>query len=292
VETFPVVDGIPVLLDERRSAFSTEAFLAPDARTGPSARRMRRLAKKLVPDISHNLASADNYRALVSELRRTATAPYRVLVIGGSIAGQGFGILAGERSVDLVETDVAFGPRTQVVCDGHALPFADGVFHAVVCQAVLEHVADPPRVVSEIHRVLRTEGLVYSEIPFMQQVHEGVHDFTRYTLIGHRRLYRQFECLRSGVTAGPGTALAWSIKYLMLSFTNSDSLARDIITASSNYLLFWLKYLDYALLRFRAASDGASGTYLLGRRSDRTVSDRELLSGAGGDGAGFRLVRG
>ena len=239
-----------MLLDERLSAFSTEAFLERDARSGQSGRRLRRLAKKLVPDISHNLASADNFRVLVSELRRTAAPPHRVLVIGGSIAGQGFAVLAGEPSVNLVETDVAFGPRTTVICDGHALPFADGTFDAVVCQAVLEHVADPPQVVSEIHRVLRPAGLVYSEIPFMQQVHEGAHDFTRYTLIGHRRLYRQFECLRSGVTAGPGTALAWSIKYLLLSFVGSRGLVRDIVTAASNYTLFWLKYLDYVLLRF------------------------------------------
>jgi len=58
------------------------------------------------------------------------------------------------------------------------------VFDAVWIQAVLEHVLDPVRVVAEIHRVLRPGGLVYSEIPFMQEVHEGAYDFTRFRLSG------------------------------------------------------------------------------------------------------------
>lgn len=290
-EVFPVIRGIPVLIDESRSAFATESFLDPDDSLGRVNRRLRLLAKAVVPDISHNVASARNYRCLLEELGRNGSAPYRVLVIGGSIAGDGFEVLADAASVQLVETDIAYGPRTQVICDGHALPFADGSFDAAVCQAVLEHVADPPRVVAEIHRVLRPEGLVYSEIPFMQQVHEGAHDFTRYTLIGHRRLYRRFKCLRSGPTAGPGTALAWSVKYLMLTPAGSSDVARNVLTVLSNYLLFWLKYLDYLLLRFPLASDAASGTYVLCRRTDRTLSDRDLLAEAGAHGAGFRIVR-
>jgi len=45
--------------------------------------------------------------------------------------------------IELVETDVAFGPRTAVICDAHRLPFENASFDGVVAQAVLEHVADP-----------------------------------------------------------------------------------------------------------------------------------------------------
>jgi ubiquinone biosynthesis O-methyltransferase len=41
---------------------------------------------------------------------------------------------------------------------GEALPFADAAFDVVVCVDVLEHVADPRAVLSEIRRVLRPEG--------------------------------------------------------------------------------------------------------------------------------------
>ncbi|MEZ5361501.1 MAG: class I SAM-dependent methyltransferase [Bryobacterales bacterium] len=66
-----------------------------------------------------------------------------------------------------------------MLCDAQRIPFADATFDAVVAQAMLEHVADPVRAVGEIWRVLKP-GLVYSETPFLQQVHAGPYDFTRY----------------------------------------------------------------------------------------------------------------
>lgn len=41
---------------------------------------------------------------------------------------------------------------------GERLPFADGVFDAVLCAEVLEHVDDPGRVIDECSRVLRAGG--------------------------------------------------------------------------------------------------------------------------------------
>jgi len=58
----------------------------------------------------------------------------------------------------------------------------------MLVQAGLEHVRDLWQVVAEIHRVLKDDGLVYAETPFMQQVHEGPYDFTRFTESGHRYL--------------------------------------------------------------------------------------------------------
>ena len=44
---------------------------------------------------------------------------------------------------------------------GGALPFADGVFDVVVCNQVYQYVADVPRLLAEIGRVLRTGGCCY-----------------------------------------------------------------------------------------------------------------------------------
>jgi SAM-dependent methyltransferase len=42
--------------------------------------------------------------------------------------------------------------------DAHQLPFADGSFDVVYCRYLLEHVADPGRVLAEMRRVLRPGG--------------------------------------------------------------------------------------------------------------------------------------
>ena len=52
----------------------------------------------------------------------------------------------------------------------------------------------------EIYRVLKSDGIVYIETPFMQQVHGGKYDFTRFTYLGHRRLFARFQEIESGIS--------------------------------------------------------------------------------------------
>jgi SAM-dependent methyltransferase len=289
-ERYPILGDIPVLIDEAKSAFSVSAFV--EAYRSPPAKvsAVDALAQRFLPSVSRNIAAGDNYRRLAEALA-TRPQPVRVLVVGGSIAGVGFEELLRGTQLELVETDVAFGPRTDVICDGHDLPFRDGSFDAVVCQAVLEHVADPPRVVDEIWRVLKPDGLVYSEIPFMQQVHEGVFDFTRYTLVGHRRLYRRFDAIAIGPTGGPGMSLAWAIVYFFAAAGSISPRLRDVFAAVARLLTFWLKYLDRPLLRLPRGVDAASGTFFLGRKSETTLSDRDLVRLFGGGDTGYAIYR-
>src|SRR4030095_5533360 len=206
-------------------------------------------------------------------LRKTSRP--RVLVVGGSLLGAGMQSLADDSALERVGTDVTFGPLTSLVCDAHDLPFEDGCFDAVVVQAVLEHVTDRPRSVEEIHRVLGDRGLVYAETPFIQQVHMGRYDFTRYTHSGHRWLFRQFEEIDSGAVGGPGMALAWSYQYFLLSFASSRAL-RGALRAFAQLTSFPLKYVDRLLMDKPGALDAASGFFFVGRKSVSTLSDREL----------------
>jgi SAM-dependent methyltransferase len=292
-ERFPVAGGVPLLLG-RASPFSAAAYAAvPEGRGGSGAgARLKALARRVLPSLSHNLVARGNFERLRELLHHAHPGGRpRILVVGGSVAGEGFEELLADPGLELVETDVALGPRTALVCDAHDLPFADATFDAVVCQAVLEHVADPPRVVAEVRRVLRPAGLVYSEIPFMQQVHEGAHDFTRYSLTGHRRLVRDFIELGSGAVAGPGMALGWSARAFGLGIVGSRPAARAAVNLATTLALWWLKELDRFLLRDPAGLDGASGTWFLGRLAATPRSDREILAAHRGADAGFSMDR-
>ena len=162
----------------------------------------------------------------------------------------------------------------------------------MVCQAVLEHVADPPRVVAELRRVLRPGGLAYSEIPFMQQVHEGAHDFTRYTLTGHRRLFRDFAELGSGAVAGPGMALGWSVRAFGLGLVGSRPAARGWrSTCWRRWGCGGSRSSTRFLLRDPAGLDGAGATWFLGRLAGAPRSDRDVLAAHRGANAGFSLDR-
>jgi ubiquinone/menaquinone biosynthesis C-methylase UbiE len=197
------------------------------------------------------------------------------LVIGGRSPGHGMEQLLTSQTIDLVETDVAFGPRTQVICDAHALPFADGTFDGVIIQAVLQYAQDPRAVVAEIQRVLGDDGVVYAEVPFLQHGLEG-YDFNRFTLLGLRRLFRQFAEVSAGALVGPASMLSWSLQGFFLSFVTGRA-ARAVTKGVTRVIFAWLKHVDRLLIGRPGAADAASELAFLGRKSERTLSDRELV---------------
>ena len=276
---FPIVDGIPVLINEARSVFSISDFEKRDETFFKSSdNKLVALGVKMVrllPSIGESVGSRERYAEMAELLLRENPAPV-VLVVGGSIIGYGMKEFLARPAIRFVETDISFGPRTQIICDSHDLPFPDGTFDGVVAQAVLEHVADPYRCVEEFHRVLKRRGIAYAETPFMQQVHGGRYDFTRFTFLGHRRLFRRFAEINSGVAGGPGMALAWSLRYFALSLTTSRT-GRAIAYLVTRLSSFWLKYFDRHLVKKPGAFDAASGYYFMGQRSDAVLSDRELI---------------
>ncbi|HEY5318402.1 MAG TPA: methyltransferase domain-containing protein, partial [Solirubrobacteraceae bacterium] len=267
-------DGVPVLLMAGASLFAEEATRTSTA--SPAARMRDALRRTLTA----SPVSRKNFELVADLLREgwhDGSPRRRVLVVGGGILGFGAEALAGAPWIDLVESDVYLGPRTRIVCDGHDLPFVDGAFSAVVCQAVLEHVADPQRVAHELHRVLGPAGLLYSEVPFMQQVHEGAYDFTRWTMTGHRSLLRHFDEIEAGAVGGPGEALAWSLRHFVLAAAGESPLRQgfDVLTRISTLPLRWL---DRWLRDRPAGLDAASGTFILGRRRPTPLSDFEIVA--------------
>ena len=131
----------------------------------------------------------------------------------------------------------------------------------VIIQAVIEHVLDPKRVVSEIYRVLKDNGLVYSETPFLQAVHEGPFDFTRYTHSGHRYLFKDFEEIDSGSIHG-----AFSSTLFVTSYAISGLLRNNFLGIILRLFLSRIStFLDY-LVPEKWNVDIACGCFFIGKK--------------------------
>jgi SAM-dependent methyltransferase len=61
------------------------------------------------------------------------------------------------------------------------LPFSAAEFDTVVLSDVLEHIAEPDFLLSELTRITRPDGNIIVGVPFMYGIHERPHDYHRYT---------------------------------------------------------------------------------------------------------------
>lgn len=196
----------------------------------------------------------------------------KILVIGGASKGAGTNDLWDNKKIEITSIDIAGTENVDYIADAHYLPFKNETFDAVWIQAVLEHVISPQKVVNEIHRTLKDGGIVYSEIPFMQQIHMGKHDFTRFTGAGHRYLFKNFEKINIGINGGPGVTLAWSLKYFVWSISN-EKIANYI----SILPFLFLRLLD-KFLSEKASWDSSSGYYFLGKKNNKFKFNKNELS--------------
>jgi SAM-dependent methyltransferase len=270
--TFPSVSGLPVLVDFEDSVLQAEHVCETGGAQQMNRTRFHRILNRLVHP--KNTTAAVQSARMVNELRTSSSKigrRPRILVVGGGTIGDGLADLYADETVDLVSFDIYLSPDVQFIGDGHGMPLADESMDGVVVQAVLEHVLEPSRVAGEISRVLRTGGIVYADTPFLQHVHEGPYDFTRFTDSGHRYLFRQFELIDSGTIAGAGTTLRWSIDYFVRALTRVPRLGRI-----AGLAFFWLSLLD-RILDPRHSLDGASSIFFLGRKTERSISPAEII---------------
>lgn len=84
----------------------------------------------------------------------------------------------------LYNQDIADHGNIDFVSPLHEIPAADGFFNTIICNAVLEHVANPEEVMAEFQRVTAQGATLYLTIPFMQPEHRDPTDFQRYTIDG------------------------------------------------------------------------------------------------------------
>ncbi len=122
-------------------------------------------------------------QARLAALNRMTNAPFvDFLALEGHEAvleiGSGLGILASDVAarvphgsvigVELSPDQLARVPRgvpnlSFLQADAHALAFPDATFDVVYCRYLLEHVADPVKVLREARRVLRFGGRIYTQ---------------------------------------------------------------------------------------------------------------------------------
>lgn len=277
--SYPVVrNGIPVFIVEESSVFTQSEYLASDSYQGATygtkidpTSGVRRVVRRAGHYLSEIGSSIKHFGA-TDAIRHVMTVKPnpQILVLGSG------GTDYSTTGCEVIHTDVAFGERVEAIVDSHDLPFADGSFDLVIAVAVLEHVADPQRCVAEAHRVLAPDGFVYAATPFLQPVHMGAHDFTRFTPLGHRRLFHCFDTVSWGLAMGPGTTFAYSLSALLESMSRRRQFRR-VAKLLGLLAAVPLRKLDRLLSRTPSSWDAAAATYYFGSRRQTPLPERDII---------------
>lgn len=69
----------------------------------------------------------------------------------------------------------------------------DNTFDVVICTEVLEHTNNPFKVVNELKRIVKKNGVVCVSTPFNFRIHGPLPDNWRFTIHGLKTLFSEFE---------------------------------------------------------------------------------------------------
>ena len=253
-------NGKPILMNFENSVFCKSNLLSSDGisilNRNVFKNYFTNFLKKLLN--GSNKTTKHNLENIVNKL--TNIPDPKILIVGGGSIGVGVEILYENFNDNIMSFDVYDSKYTHFIGDCTSIPFADNNFDFILIQAVLEHVIDPNIAVNEIHRTLKLDGLVYAETPFLQHVHEGAYDFTRYTVLGHRILFKNFEKISMGYIGGVGQSMIWSIEYFSRSLFRSK-----IIGKIFKLLFFWLRIIE-SIIPDSYNEDGACGAFFYGTK--------------------------
>jgi SAM-dependent methyltransferase len=170
-------------------------------------------------------------------------------------------------SDNVLNIDIFAYDNVDIVCDIESLPFIDNSVDIILNIAVLEHVSNPQRVIDEIHRVLKPNGIIYTEFPFIQGFHASPYDYTRVTEEGVKNLHNQFNVISVKPFGGPTSGMLWIFQeWLAILFSFGNKKVHMIIFLAVMVLTFPIKFLDYFLVKHPLAKNIASGFVFIGSK--------------------------
>ena len=131
------------------------------------------------------------FQPLEQELSSVAQYLYGHLLNAGCGSRNINNYLLANAATKITNYDIASDDPDVIVGPLEAMPFEDGTFDSVLCNAVLEHVVDAEEAIRELARVVKPNGRIVVAVPFLQPFHACPTDFRRYTADGLTALGRR-----------------------------------------------------------------------------------------------------
>jgi len=167
----------------------------------------------------------------------------------------------------IINVDIFPYKNTDICCNISSLPFKDNSIDIIFCMAVLEHVPNPEKVVSEIYRVLKKDGIIYISFLFTYRFHASPFDYSRRTYEEMKVLFKDFKLIDLKCTGGPTSGMLCIIQEwvaILISFGNEY--IHTIVLVLMMILTFPIKFLDIFLINNSMAKNISSSFTYIGKK--------------------------
>ena len=209
----------------------------------------------------------------VSNTFKTKRSRDRIPNLINSLNADDFSINVGAGNTNyspkIINLEVEKTENGDIIADGRNLPIKSSSVSLVISQAVLEHTPDTNLNIAEIDRILKNNGLLYIEVPWMQTYHAHPHDYFRFTHQGLKSYLKNFDIIDQGVVVGPASAMSLNLRmFLATLFSFGNKSLFVVFGVVFAWLTFPLKYLDFFLESGSLSYYSASGIYVLARKKN------------------------
>lgn len=150
-------------------------------------------------------------------------------------------------SGSILNIDFSAFENVDALADISCLPIKNSSVDVVFSLAVLEHVSNPQEAISEMRRILKSDGEVYCVFPFIQGFHASPNDFTRVTEEGIKVLFSDFKDLKIE-KVGPTSSFLWITQEWIASlFSFGNRTLHNFILIFLMLLTWPIKFVDVLL---------------------------------------------
>ncbi len=240
-DTYPVVNGIPVIINEANSLFTIKDILAYTPQTqdrGYSNEKSFKnyFRRRMLPKLTSDKGYAERFASLAA-LKPGG----KILVLGAGERTAEYKNFFCNHEVCCSDVHLQYGP--DIVFDAHNIPFQKEYFDGVVACQVLEHTIKPWEAAKEMQRVCRPGAFIHIEVPFAFPYHSPPYDFFRFTFTGLRSLFNSCKLIFYSAPEGNFSAAAVAGSQATVLMFRAGAL-RQAGLFISRILFFWMKYLD------------------------------------------------
>lgn len=144
-----------------------------------------------------------------------------VLDVGGRI--QPYRCLIANGRARYLAVDLSVTPLVDIVGDAQQLPFGSDLFDLALCTQMLEYALNPVRVISEIRRVLKKDGLLVLSVPSAFP-RDSEYDRWRFLPAGIGQLLTEFSSVEIVPEGGTITGFFRTVNVCLHVFAKFDVL--------------------------------------------------------------------